>query len=267
MPILAYISGLFTIEVILLMTEERADKLLVTLGHARSRTLAQRMIEAGHVEVLQAGLFLKVKKTSVKLATDAQFRIVLGKEQRFVSRAGLKLEGALEKVALNVDGLHALDVGQSTGGFTDCLLQKGCVSVVGVDVGHDQLDKTLREDPRVMCLEGINARKIKPALFQRQFDVVVMDVSFISQTLILPQLAPLLLPSGHLLSLVKPQFEVGSEGIAKGGLVKDVSLYEHVQQKIGHCLRTEGFDVLNFFESSIQGGDGNREFFVHAKIP
>jgi len=170
-----------------------------------------------------------------------------------------------------VTDMHALDVGISTGGFTDCLLQAGATRVVGVDVGHGQLAARLQDDPRVLLREGINARQLDAAELLplndgQPFDLAVMDVSFISQTLVLPVLAPLLKPGGLLLSLVKPQFEVGREGISKGGIVRDPALYAGVQERVTATAREAGFTPLDWFDSPIAGGDGNREFFLYARL-
>ncbi|XLM20672.1 methyltransferase domain-containing protein, partial [Chromobacterium piscinae] len=166
-------------------------------------------------------------------------------------------------------GWTALDVGQSTGGFTDCLLQSGARRVVGVDVGHEQLHPRLREDARVRYFEGVNARALDHAALLAAndgdgFDLMVCDVSFISLSLVLPSALPLLKPGGRLLSLVKPQFEVGREGLSKGGIVRDESLYPLVRDKINRVLAEQNMQVLAWFDSPIKGGDGNHEFFVHA---
>ncbi|WP_370980548.1 TlyA family RNA methyltransferase [Agaribacterium sp. ZY112] len=249
---------------------ERADKLLVQSGLAASRTLAQRLIEAGKVEVERSGQWQSLEKSNTKLDSSSNFRVQDADELRYVSRAGLKLEGALktlDKLGLELDlsQCSVLDVGQSTGGFTDCLLKHGCRSVCGVDVGHGQLHKSLLEDTRVRCLERVNARTLSQTFVHERFDLSVMDVSFISQTLILPELAQLLTGPSLLISLVKPQFEVGPEGIAKGGLVKDRALYQVVEEKIRTLLQELGFKVLSWKESAIKGGDGNREFVVIAQ--
>ncbi len=246
------------------MSVERVDKLLVELGLVPSRTLARRLVESGKVEVWHAGLWQKVQKVAERWSTGSRFRIAEADETRFVSRAGLKLEGALKKTGLDVIGMHALDVGQSTGGFTDCLLQHGAKHVTGVDVGREQLVPQLRAHAQVTCHEGVNARELDRYLAGECFDVAVMDVSFISQTLILPALVPLLRPGGHLFSLVKPQFEVGPEGIGKGGLVKNSALYATVEQTISARVEVLGLHVDAWFESAIKGGDGNTEFFVYA---
>lgn len=250
---------------------ERLDKQLVEQGLASSRTQAQRLIETGRVEVNRAGRWQLEKKASTKLSPEVELRVLPGSEDRYVSRGGLKLEGALTQAGIDAARFTALDVGQSTGGFTDCLLQSGARKVVGVDVGRQQLVPALQEDPRVVFYEGINARELplQELLWQSPggFDLVVMDVSFISQTLILPGLPALLRPGGHLLSLVKPQFEVGREGIGKGGIVRDAGLYREVEARIRSACESLGLVVEDYFASPITGGDGNREFFIAAQKP
>lgn len=248
---------------------KRLDVLLVERGLASSRSQAQALIEADQVQWRQADRWRTAIKASVKLEPDCELRAELGEAQRYASRGGLKLAGALERTGINPEGVIALDVGQSTGGFTDCLLQAGAATVVGVDVGREQLVPRLREDPRVVFYEGINARELpsQELLVQAPggFDMLVMDVSFISQTLILPGLPQLLKPGGHLLSLVKPQFEVGKAGIGKGGIVRDVSLYRKVEADLRELCGQLGLEVQDYFPSPITGGDGNREFFIQAR--
>jgi 23S rRNA (cytidine1920-2'-O)/16S rRNA (cytidine1409-2'-O)-methyltransferase len=243
----------------------RADLLLVELGLAASRTAAQNLIEAGRVSADGQ----KVVKASQKLDEGQQIEVEPDESDRFVSRGGLKLAGALAQSGLNVTGMLALDVGISTGGFTDCLLQAGARRVVGVEVGHGQLHPRLLADERVTQFEGVNARHITaeliaPAL-DAPLDLIVGDVSFISLTLVLPALRPLLPEGAHLLFLVKPQFEVGPQNLGRGGLVKNEDLYPEVQARILACALTARFTVLDYFESPIKGGDGNREFFIFAR--
>jgi len=251
-----------------MIKEVRIDQLLVTRALARSRTEAQKLIAAGAVEHLFGGNWVVIKKPSERLRESVELRVENTEEQRFVSRAGLKLEAALQHCNLKPSGLICLDVGQSTGGFTDCLLQYGAAKVIGVDVGHGQLAKTLVDDPRVTCIEGCNARHLTkqslPLAVDELFDFAVMDVSFISQHLILPNLPSLLKVGATLISLVKPQFEVGKENIGKGGLVRDAGLYTDVKAKILDCLITLGFNICDYIPSPISGGDGNREFLVIA---
>jgi len=172
-------------------------------------------------------------------------------------------------VRLDVRGWRCLDVGQGTGGFTDALLQRGAASVVGIDVGHLQLLPRLREDPRVSCHEGLNARDVSGSAFEaaeqlHSFDLVTGDVSFISMTLVLPTLARYVAPYGDLLMLVKPQFELQPQQINKGGLVKDDASYPVVEQRIRAACAEQGLEVRDYFASPIEGGDGNREYFVWA---
>jgi 23S rRNA (cytidine1920-2'-O)/16S rRNA (cytidine1409-2'-O)-methyltransferase len=242
----------------------RVDALLVKQGLAPSRTTAQRLIEAGRVKVGTDGT--AIFKPSVLLPADAALVVTPVKDAEYVSRGGLKLAGALLHTRTDVRGRACLDVGQSTGGFTDCLLQHGAARVVGVDVGHGQLHPSMAADARVEYHEGINARALeKSALAGRQFDLIVVDVSFISLTLIIPRLPPLLTRLGDLLMLVKPQFEVGRESIGKGGIVTDPSLYTAVRDKLAACCAAHHLAVLDWFDSPITGGDGNHEFFLHAR--
>lgn len=248
----------------------RADIFLVEQGLASSRTSAQNLIAAGRVSLEQGGTLLPVGKASQKLAPDARVHITPADDDRYVSRGGLKLQGALQHTGLDVDGWRALDVGQSTGGFSDCLLQHGARRVVGVDVGHGQLAARIAADPRVRYFEGVNARALDHAALlaandDERFDLMVCDVSFISLTLILPSALPLIRDGGWLLSLVKPQFEVGREGLAHGGIVRDENLYPVVRRKIQDALAEQGFTVRDWLDSPIKGGDGNREFFVLAQ--
>lgn len=222
------------------------------------------MIEAGRVSYLGEAL----TKPAHELPADAALQVVSDEADRYVSRGGLKLAGALAHSGLDVGGWDCLDVGQSTGGFTDCLLQAGAKQVVGVDVGHDQLHVRLRGDPRVSCLQHINCRSLSradlgAAMPRSKFDLIVADLSFISLTLVLPQLPPLLKLAGQMLLLVKPQFEVGPQGIGKGGLVRDPALYAEVETKLRQCAADLHLRVVDWFDSPITGGDGNREFFIH----
>ncbi len=247
----------------------RLDRLLVEQKLASSRTHARKLIDAGCVLLADGPHWRPATKPSQSVSEDIRIKVDSLPEDRYVSRAGLKLAGILDHTGLDPQGWRALDVGCSTGGFSDCLLQRGAELVVGVDVGRDQLAESLRTHPRMHLFEGINARylsadQIAP-FAEAGFDAVVMDVSFISQALILPQLPPLLKPDGHLLSLVKPQFEVGPEGIGKGGLVRDPTLYQGVQEKIVALCETLGLTVKSYIESPITGGDGNREFLLWAQ--
>lgn len=329
----------------------RADQFLVDGGLATSRSQAQRLIAAG-VEWRHgpASPWNKVGKNGEEIPTGCEVRLLDAAEARYVSRGGLKLEGALQRMGLSVRGLQCLDVGQSTGGFTHCLLQQGARYVVGVDVGHDQLHPLLRSDARVACLEGLNARALTPeslaqswdlalselvpeeeddtepeapyawmrnggevcddyddsddvreheveahkaervqhakalrdgtlpVVRQRRaelaavqttpvFDLVVGDLSFISLTLVLPALLPLIGTAGQLLMLVKPQFELQPGQVGKGGIVRDPALYALVEQRLRAACEALGLQVRGWYDSPIEGGDGNREFFIHAVRP
>lgn len=241
----------------------RADQVLVQHGLAPSRSAAQRLIEAGAVRWLGPDGWAVPRKAGDDLPEGCEIEITDDAELRFVSRGGLKLDGALAHCGIDVTGMTCLDVGQSTGGFTDVLLQRGAARVVGIDVGHGQLHPRLRDDPRVTSLEGVNARTLDAtALPVRRFDLVVGDLSFISLTLVLPQLAPLV--GGQLLMLVKPQFELQPADIGKGGLVKSPSAYPRVEQRLRNACAACGLIVTAWFDSPIAGGDGNREFFIRA---
>lgn len=259
----------------------RADQLLVERGLAASRAQAQRLIAAGvrwRAGAANAG-WHAVRKNGDELPPAAEILLSDTAELRYVSRGGLKLEGALQRAGLDVAGLACLDVGQSTGGFTDCLLQHGAARVVGVDVGHGQLHAKLRTDPRVRCIEGVNARALDAhdliahseettlaaAPFDPKFDLIVGDLSFISLTLVLPALVPLLSSHGALLMLVKPQFELQPADIGKGGIVRDAAAYARVEARIRAASAECGLQVIDWFASPIQGGDGNNEFFLRAR--
>jgi 23S rRNA (cytidine1920-2'-O)/16S rRNA (cytidine1409-2'-O)-methyltransferase len=338
----------------------RADQLLVQRGLASTRAQAQRLIASGvrwlklgHHHTAQGAMnvaeigstsssglapsstlyWQRIVKNGDILPDDAEIELLNNAEARYVSRGGLKLEGALKTLGLSVKGSTCLDVGQSTGGFTDCLLQLGAARVVGVDVGFGQLHDKLRSDERVLCFERVNAREpgaiaaeiakllagedeeagdefdsefddddyhhdnnnaeftpknvaIKaintPASmlnagvnddinydifepeFKAEFDFIVGDLSFISQTLVLPAIAPLLKPNCCLVMLVKPQFELNFGQVGKGGIVREAALYEQVEKRLREAYLEQGLTVHTWLESTIQGGDGNREFFIHA---
>ena len=250
----------------------RIDQLLVERGLAASRSQAQRLITAGVQWRLGAGAFRRVSKNGDEVPETAELVLLDDAEARYVSRGGLKLEGALKTAGWNASGWRCLDVGQSTGGFTDCLLQQGAAQVVGVDVGHGQLHARLRSDARVVCIEGLNARELQPGDARipgadQGFDLVVGDVSFISLTLVLPGVVPMLHAGGRLLMLVKPQFELQPGQIGKGGIVRDPDLYVQVEARIREACSALGLQVQAWLDSPIEGGDGNREFFVQAIKP
>lgn len=267
----------------------RADQLLVQRGLAASRAQAQRLIAAGARWQSRAG-WQAIAKNSDELPPEAAIELhgaETAAELRYVSRGGLKLEGALRGFGLGVAGLRCLDLGQSTGGFTDCLLRRDAAYVVGVDVGHGQLAPKLRADSRVVCIEGVNARdaaalrqalaacaapqastaaaETVSGLGEPRFDLIVGDLSFISQTLVLPAAAPLLKAGGYLLMLVKPQFELQPGQVGKGGIVRDAALYPVVRERVESCCAGLGLVLAGWAESAIKGGDGNREFFMLAR--
>ena len=282
----------------------RIDQLLVQRGLASTRSQAQRLIADG-VEWQQGENWRRVVKNGDEVPLEAALRLLDDAEARYVSRGGLKLEAALKQVGLSVQDLACMDVGQSTGGFTDCLLQHGARSVVGVDVGSAQLHPSLRSDPRVLCVEKVNARALTAdditdayansmgedgpfeahdiddngvddddaaaddegvcaSEFVPEFDVIVADLSFISQTLVLPAVVPLLKKGGTLLTLVKPQFELQPGQVGKGGIVRDPAMYAVVEARLRDACAALGLTVRAWFDSPIEGGDGNREFFICA---
>lgn len=327
----------------------RADVFLVDHGHATTRSQAQRLIASGvEWRLTPLAPWKKVAKNGDEIPAGAELKLLDDAEVKYISRGGLKLEGALNATGLKVDGLRCLDVGQCTGGFTDCLLQRGAAQVIGVDVGQGQLHDRLREDVRVICVEGVNARFMTAAILEDaceeviserweeqedndtlpqapyawmrnggqideeyddsrdakdsdieafkaeraakakaraegtvpterrrkaeyadvnitpEFDFVTGDVSFISLTLVLPAVVRMLKPHGHLLMLVKPQFELQPGQVGKGGIVRDPALFKEVQARVRTCLAELGLEVKAWMDSAIEGGDGNHEFFVHA---
>jgi 23S rRNA (cytidine1920-2'-O)/16S rRNA (cytidine1409-2'-O)-methyltransferase len=247
----------------------RIDQLLVERGLAASRSQAQRLIAAGVTWRLHPGDWRPVFKNRDEVPEGAELVLQDDAESRYVSRGGLKLEGALRLSGLSVKGLRCLDVGQSTGGFTDCLLQQGAAEVVGIDVGHAQVHERIRADERVTCIEGVNARELqlddeRIPEGTEGFDVVVGDVSFISLTLVLPGVVQFLKPEGQLLMLVKPQFELQPGQVGKHGIVRDTSLYAFVEDRVRTTLAGLGLKTTAWQDSVIDGGDGNKEFFVQA---
>jgi 23S rRNA (cytidine1920-2'-O)/16S rRNA (cytidine1409-2'-O)-methyltransferase len=247
----------------------RADQLLVERGLAASRSQAVRLI-AGGLRWRDGADWRVVGKNRDDVPEGAELELLDAAEARYVSRGGLKLEGALDAAGIDPRGRRCLDVGQSTGGFTDCLLQRGAAHVVGVDVGHGQLHPRMRDDARVTAIEGINARTLTAQAWAEgspedsDFELIVGDLSFISLTLVLPALVPLLAPGGDLLMLVKPQFELQPGQVGKGGIVRDPSFHAVVEQRLRAACADLGLRVAAWFDSPIAGGDGNREFFIHA---
>jgi 23S rRNA (cytidine1920-2'-O)/16S rRNA (cytidine1409-2'-O)-methyltransferase len=239
---------------------ERIDKLLVAKGLADSRTKAQAMVMAGVVLVGDQ----RVDKPSDQFPPDAAIRIkdADNPAAKYVGRGGLKLEAALREFQVEVNGLTCLDVGASTGGFTDCLLQQGATRVFAVDVGHNQIDWRLRNDPRVEVREGVNARYLHPSDFPTKFDLIVVDVSFISLTKVIPALVSLMEAQGKLLALIKPQFEVGKGEVGSGGVVKDPEQHKRVVKEVSDFAQNVGLRRQGLIESPIKGGEGNVEFLA-----
>lgn len=246
------------------MKRERIDKLLVDRGLAESRTKAQALVMAGVVLVDEQ----RVKKPSDQFIIDAQIRVKHADDpaSRYVGRGGLKLEAALREFQLSVQGATCLDVGTSTGGFTDCLLQNGAQKVFAIDVGHNQIDWRLRNDPRVEVREGVNARYLQPEDFPVKFDLAVVDVSFISATKVLPAIVPLMLPEGSIVTLIKPQFEVGRGEVEGGGIVRDAAKRAQAVETVNNAAKGLGLTVAGVIESPIQGAEGNIEFLALYKL-
>lgn len=241
------------------MKKKRIDNLLVSLGLADSLTHAQALVMSGVVLADEK----RVEKASDSFADATVIRIKGDSaESKYVSRGGLKLEKALEKFSIDPTGYFCIDVGSSTGGFTDCLLQHGAVRVVAIDAGTNQLVWSLRTDPRVEVREKTNARELKSADFDSQFDLAVMDVSFISVTKIIPAIISLLKPTGKLLVLIKPQFEVSHGEVGKGGIVREPEKHERVVNEVNVFAESLGLTVKGLIESPILGAEGNKEFLV-----
>jgi 23S rRNA (cytidine1920-2'-O)/16S rRNA (cytidine1409-2'-O)-methyltransferase len=236
---------------------QRIDLLLVERSLAESREKAQALLLAG--QVLVNGQ--KVDKAGAAVDSTAAIEILA--RMPWVSRGGYKLAGAIDHWGIDVTGRVCVDIGSSTGGFTDCLLQRGAARVHSVDVGAGQLHWKLRTDPRVVVHEGVNARYIEPATLGEPVDLAVCDVSFISVTLILPMLPPLLQPDGALVILVKPQFEVGRTQVGRGGIVRDPALHEAVCSKVEDAARMLGFRT-DLMESPLPGAEGTKEFLLYA---
>lgn len=241
----------------------RVDQLLVQRGLAPTRSAAQRLIERGAVERRAAQGWAVLRKSGEDLGDATELRITDDAELRWASRAGLKLEAALARTGVRVAGRRCLDLGQSTGGFTDVLLAGGAASVLGVEVGHGQLHPRLAADARVRTLEGLDVRDFGRSPDASDFDLVVGDLSFISQTLAIDAVRQSMAADGEALMLVKPQFELQPGQIGKRGLVTDPTLHRVVEQRIRRAYADAGLAVRDYFDSPVTGGDGNREFFVH----
>jgi 23S rRNA (cytidine1920-2'-O)/16S rRNA (cytidine1409-2'-O)-methyltransferase len=239
------------------MERRRIDTLLTERGLAGSRTRAAAEVRAGRVRVGSGGR--RVTRPGQLVAADAELEIE--PRPRYVSRGGLKLEQALDALGIEVDGRSCLDVGASTGGFTDCLLQRGAERVIALDVGHGQLEWRLRNDPRVHVIERKNARELTPADLPCEPDLATVDVSFISLAKVLPAVAVCLSRGGEILALVKPQFELG-RGRAKGGVVRSADERRDALVSVGEAARALGLAIKGFASSGLAGPKGNRESFI-----
>ena len=248
-----------------LSTKRRLDQVLIERGLATSRQQAQALIMSGRVVVDG----MPQAKAGSRVPADIAVSVT-GAIHPFVGRGGVKLAGALDTFKVDVTGLKALDIGSSTGGFTDCLLQRGAARVLCVDVGHGQLDWKLRNDPRVTVFEGVNARYLPAGLtgdLMGAIDLAVVDVSFISLRMILPVIPPLLdARTGRIIALVKPQFEVGRGKVGKGGIVRSPQLRFEALSGIGSFAREEQLGVIGCARASIAGAEGNQEYFIHLSV-
>lgn len=249
----------------------RLDQFLVEKGYVESRTLAQQLISDGYVYLKNSGKILT--KSSLLITQDIENEIGIKDNplQKYVSRGGLKLQLAVEKVSLRVSGLNVLDVGQSTGGFTDYLLQQNVKSVVGIDVGQSQLADKIKSNPKVKYFEKLNVKDIAShkefvsSVPRGGFDLIVMDVSFISILKVILHLKEFLKTNGEFLFLIKPQFELGAEQLDKNGVVRHSQLYIGLQEKMTRQIGDEYGIILNYSLSELPGKDGNQEFFIYGK--
>lgn len=235
----------------------RIDQLLVDRGLAPSRQRAQALIMAGKIRIDDQ----PVSKAGTRVAADAE--VTAGEDLRYVGRGGLKLEAALDRFDIDPLGVAALDIGASTGGFTDCLLQHGAASVVALDVGYGQLDWKLRQDSRVRLMEKTNVRHVDPETFEKPFDLIVIDVSFISLRQVLPKAFSFLRPGGRIVALVKPQFEAGRRDVEKGGIVRDAAVRQRVNDEIRIFAEEKlGLIFKGLIPSPVHGAKGNRESLI-----
>lgn len=242
--------------------KERADRLLLAQGLAESRSQAQALLLAGRVFSGEQ----RIDKAGTLLTVDT--RLTVREGPRYVSRGGTKLQGALDQLGFDVTGLVAADIGASTGGFTDCLLQYGASRVFAIDVGHGQLAASLRNDPRVVVMEGTNARQLQGESLGELVDLVVVDASFISLEKLLGAIERIVQPGGHLLALIKPQFEVGRrEASRHRGVIRNDELRSAAIEKTLEAVKTHGFQIVGQCASSIKGPKGNLEHFVLASRP
>ncbi len=240
----------------------RLDSYLAKTGKARSRTHAQQLIDGGFVTVAGAA---SIKPSYTVDENNPPEILVTGEPYPFVGRGGVKLDGALTAFAVDVAGMTAVDVGASTGGFTDCLLRRGAKKVFAVDSGTGQLAVSLRDDPRVVNIERFNARSLSPVTLGVLCDIAVADLSFISQTYVLPNIASVLLPDGIYVGLIKPQFECGPAAVDNRGIVKDPRYHREAILRVVHAAAENGLRLVSLMPSPILGGDGNREFLLYCR--
>lgn len=250
--------------------QKRIDSSLVDWGFFESRNKAQAAIDEGLVFLGNQKISKSNYEVDQNEETKNLIRVEKGQSTQYVSRGGIKMEGALKKIGLSVSDFRILDIGISTGGFTDCLLQKGAKEIIGIDVGHKQIHQTLLSNPRLHVFEGTHIKNVDKKFFSTrglgdQFDLIVCDVSFISLKRVVPYAVAFVKDGGSMLFLVKPQFELSKEDLGKGGVVKDTSLFQRVEILIKSLFEESKFTVLDYFESPITGSDGNQEFFVYAK--
>lgn len=243
------------------MSRQRIDTLLVSRELAESRTKAQAMILAGQVLVNNQ----RVDKPGQMVETEAEIRLK-GEPAKYVGRGGLKLEAALREFNIKAEGKVCLDVGASTGGFTDCLLQHGAIRVWALDVGHNQIAWRLREDPRVEVVEGTNARNLAPEMFPSRFELATVDVSFISLSMVLPAVRTCLVDGADCIALVKPQFEVGKGEVGPGGIVREPARHRRALLQVVSGATETGFAPTQLMESPLLGAKGNREFLLHLRL-
>jgi len=244
------------------MTKQRLDKLILERDLVSSIEMAVGLIMAGQVVVGDH----TVDKAGQQVAKDADIRI-RGEKLRYVSRGGLKLRKALDEFGVDVTGLIAVDVGSSTGGFTDCLMQAGAARVYAIDVGYGQLAWKLQQDLRVVSMERTNIRKVTPDQLDEIPSLATIDASFISLSKVLPATVALLKPGGRIIALIKPQFEVGKGEVGEGGVVRDPAAHEKVIEDVSRTASDLGLTVAGLCESPVTGADGNREFLILLQLP
>ena len=242
------------------MTRQRLDELLVERGLYTSRSRARDAIARGTVTVDDVVAGKPAQNTSLEARIE-----ILDEARRYVSRSALKLKSGINVFNISVKGLNCLDIGASTGGFTQVLLEQGATHVTAIDVGHGQFDASLQSNPRVTSIEGLNARDLTAAHFKHKIEIIVCDVSFISLKLAMPAALTLAEPDANLIALIKPQFEAGRDAVGRGGIVSDPHEHERVCQEISDFLATENWQIIGISPSSIEGGDGNKEFLIAAR--